>query len=136
MHPFNVLPSPPTYRSIRLFHWSKQCWKYSFVRAFRSSAEFRFTSSIDSNRVLFKADLIFGTEKSHRVLSQASTARIRVMQCIQRLNNASQPAQNFHLKSVRSIKNTLKVNFSFLLEDCIFYLFFFIISNLGKEISW
>ena len=36
-----------THRSIRFFHWSKQCWKSSFVRAFRSSADFRFTFSLE-----------------------------------------------------------------------------------------
>ena len=57
--------SPPlaTHRSICFFHWSKQCWKSSFVRALRSFADFRFTASIDSNPVPFKADLIFGNKK-------------------------------------------------------------------------
>lgn len=43
---FPSMYSPPlaAYPSIRFFHWSKEWWKYSFVR---SSAVFRFTSSID-----------------------------------------------------------------------------------------
>jgi hypothetical protein len=41
----------------------KQCWKFSLVRAFRSSAVFCFTASIDSNRVPFKVDFIFGNKK-------------------------------------------------------------------------
>ena len=68
--------SPPlaTHHSIRFFHWSKQCWKSSFVRAFRSSADFRFTFSIDSNRVPFKADLIsYIGQTSFRAYSSIAT---------------------------------------------------------------
>ena len=61
--PSMYFPPLATHRSICFFHWSKQCWKSSFVRAFRSSADFRFIFSIDSNRVPFKADLIFGNRK-------------------------------------------------------------------------
>ncbi len=61
--PFNVLPSLASPRSIGFFHRLKQCWKFSFVRTFRNSADFRFTFSIDSNRVPFKADLIFENKK-------------------------------------------------------------------------
>ena len=64
MLPFNRY-SPPlaTHRSTSFLHWWRQCWKTSFVRAFRSFADFHFTSSIDTNRVPFKADLIFGNKK-------------------------------------------------------------------------
>ncbi len=57
--------SPPlvTHWSILFFHRSKHCWKSSFVGAFRSSADFCFTSSIDSNWVPFKANFIFGKRK-------------------------------------------------------------------------
>ncbi len=56
-------PSLSTRWPICFFHWSTQCWKFSFVRALRSFADFHFTSSIDSNLVPFKADLIFGKRK-------------------------------------------------------------------------
>ena len=64
------LPSPHTVP----FVFSKQCWKSSFVRAFRSSADFRFTFSIDSNRVPFKADLIsYIGQTSFRAYSSIAT---------------------------------------------------------------
>ncbi len=61
--PSLYLPTLTTHQSIHFFHWSKQCWKSSFVSAFRNSADFRFTSSIDSTRIPFKIDLIFGKRK-------------------------------------------------------------------------
>jgi hypothetical protein len=63
MLPFNILPLLATHLFIRFFNWSKQCWKSSLVRAYRSSVIFCFTASIDSNRVPFKADFIFGNKK-------------------------------------------------------------------------
>ena len=56
-------PSLATNLSILFFHWSKQCWKSFLVRAFRRSAVFCFTASIDSNRVPFKTAFIFGNKK-------------------------------------------------------------------------
>lgn len=44
------------HRSSKIFDWSKR-WN-SFVSAFRSSADFRFPCSIDSNPFPFKANLI------------------------------------------------------------------------------
>ncbi len=81
-----------TNHSIHFFHWSKQCWKSSFVRTFSCSANFCFSSSIDSNQVPFKADLIFGKGKSHRLLNQACTACVRALECLQWLNTVSQTA--------------------------------------------
>ncbi len=49
--------------SICFFHWSKQCWKSSFVREFRSVANFCFSSSIDSNQIRFKTNLVFEKRK-------------------------------------------------------------------------
>lgn len=80
----------PLHRSIRVFHGPKQWWKSSFIREFRSFAEFCFTFSIDSNQVPFEANLIF--KNSHKVLNQERMARVRELQCLQRLNNASQTA--------------------------------------------
>ncbi len=63
MLPFSVLPSPLHTLLHLFYHWSKQCWKSSFVRAFGNSANFHLTSSIDSNQFPFKADLIFRKRK-------------------------------------------------------------------------
>jgi hypothetical protein len=60
-----------THRSIGFFHCSKQSWKSSLVRAFKSSADFRFTSSFNLNRVPFKADLIFGKRKKSQCAKSA-----------------------------------------------------------------
>ncbi len=59
---------PPlvTHCSIHFFHWSKQCWKSSFIRPFRSSTDFHFTYSVDSNLLFLKTDLIFGKRKLSR----------------------------------------------------------------------
>lgn len=45
-----VAPLTP-HGTVRIFHYSKQCWKSSFVRAFRSSAASSFISCTDSNRI-------------------------------------------------------------------------------------
>ena len=45
------------------FQLFKAMLEVFYVKAFRSSADFRFTSSIDSNRVPFNVESIFGNRK-------------------------------------------------------------------------
>lgn len=45
---------------------------------------------LPSNRVYFKADLIFGKRKSHRALNQVNTARVQELERLWWLNNTSQ----------------------------------------------
>ncbi len=79
--PSMYFPLLTTRYSISFFHWSKPYWKFSFVRTFRSSTNFRFTSSIDSNQIPFKADSL-GKGKSHSVLNLAIMTRIRALECL------------------------------------------------------
>lgn len=68
----NILPSS-RHTSFRLFfHSSKQSWKSSFVRA-----SFRFISSIESNGFLLEQSWSLETEKSGKVLNQASMGRFK-----------------------------------------------------------
>ena len=59
----NVLPSPILHRSIRIFHWWKQCCRSPSDILLMSSVAFDFTASTDSNLVPFNADLIYGNKK-------------------------------------------------------------------------
>ncbi|KAG5326445.1 GVQW3 protein, partial [Acromyrmex heyeri] len=94
--------SPPlaTHCSIRFFHWSKQCWKSSFVRAFRSSADFRFTSSIDSNRinVKFLVKLKKTPTECYKLLKEAydenSLSRARVFEWYKRFSEGRESTED------------------------------------------
>ena len=57
--------SPPRslHRSMRIFHYWKQCCRSASDSLFMGSVAFAFTASTDSNLVPFNADLIFGNKK-------------------------------------------------------------------------
>ena len=74
--PFNVAPPRSLHRSVRIFHFGKQCSKISCVKQFKSFVAFVFTASTASNLVRLIADLIFGKRKILTVLGPVITVGV------------------------------------------------------------
>lgn len=69
---FIYLLSPSMYtsllyqQSMRILHYSKQCWKYFSISAFKTHPVFSVTAPTDSNLVLFNPNFILEKrQKSH-----------------------------------------------------------------------
>ena len=61
-----LYPPRSLHRSMRIFHFWKQCCKSSCVKLFKSCVAFAFTVSTDKYLLPLSADLIFGKKiKSH-----------------------------------------------------------------------